>query len=782
MGRGIAIKVLFAFVCAICEILLSFPTFSCNPEPGPQHFEVPSPPINQPVPIKKGYFEVHNTLTGLPSNEILSILSDEGIVLAGSADKGLMIFKDNKWLCFSPESFPPFNSRTVSTIISHSPGKYLAGTPDGIIGIKAENDSFSFSTLTSSRPVAWKIQFLLKNNDSIWACTDNGICLFHEGQLFPANDPGNVNPIGACCGIIRNGLSLFGGNQGIVKIENNIVSPLFAEMHDSGWVQAFQNIASATLIGTSNALWKYDGKNMNYFIPDLWIKSMFLTPGLNDIPFKMDRSDEINSFESFLDSAKSHVEGQTVEVDPETKKLYEKIEAMVPWFKNPSNHTSYLWTKKSDEFFNICMKWGEMASPDLAKNSKELERLMSSSLLKGFWVGTNDSGVIFYANDGIKRNYTTDNSKLPGNSVTCISGDASGETWIGTKNSGILRYRDFTISSNKDSQLVWNGKSNKVKILGENLYICSEKAGLLVYSPKNIELVNHYKEPFIPGFHLNVSDVDIDSSGRLWVTGDRGVWMLDDKNKWRNFGSKDGLPSQKIDVIDIGANSKIYVSGGDESQISEQLAQFFGEYFFSYRIDSVKGLLSMGTVTGTSYLKELGLIGGYQREFDIVNASKALSLYEMTENKTEKITSLLGTPYYILMGTQAGGLHIFDGEGFKKLSDQMVGKPGQIKCLKQMPNGSILIVGENRIMFFDGKKYIPVTDSGMMRKYTGAAIDDLNSECFWVSFSESGSGGAAMCQDGKWQTIKVETPIRSIAVSDPFLFVADDFAVYRWTK
>ncbi|MBF0544709.1 MAG: hypothetical protein HQM08_09760 [Candidatus Riflebacteria bacterium] len=163
------------------------------------------PQIPDPAPpVKTGYFEVHNTLNGLPSNEILSILATEGRVLVGSADKGIMFFDGSSWIAYNPDTTPAFPARTVSSIIKIDDNKFWAGTPEGIIQITGIGGDYKFEKISKQENVSQKIKFLMKNGEDVWACTDQVVAKCENGVLQPVGVSEDLRPIGICSGIAWN--------------------------------------------------------------------------------------------------------------------------------------------------------------------------------------------------------------------------------------------------------------------------------------------------------------------------------------------------------------------------------------------------------------------------------------------------------------------------------------------------------------------------------------------------------------------------------------------------
>lgn len=750
--------------------------WSCNPEPGPQHFIKPVMPVPTPPPITTGYFEVHNTLNGLPCNQIrcLRIVSPN-LVLVGTDGGGLMVWENNSWTSFSPTSTPPFPARTVSAIVSNSADSWLAGTPEGLIRIQHES-GWTFETVPVEGPLSRNLLFLAKQGETLFAGSDNGAGVIRGASSSAFRNGEGMLTTGFSCGIFWKEALLFGGGQGVFQKQGDALFPFRPEGKDFGWTQAFSVLGANLLIGGSKGLFRVQQTGVTPVLPDVWVTALGAWSGLTDIPTDQpDRSCDLKAMESLFAS-----QGAMVGSSPISESLrnnMSQLEAMLPWFQNPANYSNPDWAARSAGFFELSNKiYAEL--PGQATSSTPAV----APLLKGLWIGMQEDGVILYSTDGQRRHFRRENSKLPSDRVTAIAVDDSGETWIGTADAGILRYRKQVFSRDNASTTLWTGEAQLLKIVGDRLFIGTKMNGLLVFDPRTLQQVGSYNSAAPMGFHRCVTGLTLDSKGRLWVTGDAGVWCIDEAGA-KGYGIKEGIPSTRLETIDSDADGRVFVAGGMTGGLSAQVAQFNGNRFISYTRDNVKGILGLSAASATQGLKGLGLLDTYMRNFDVKHSAVALALYEKPDMQLS-VSALLGLSSYLLIGTREGQLAIFDGEGFKPLSSKGTGLLGPIVGLARLPNGDHVIAGQQKIVLFDGENYTktPSHPSQNAALWQDLTTDDLNPDIFWAAYQIDAKGGVALYQNGCWQVFPHDKPVKKVAVADPYIFLAEPAGVIRRLK
>jgi len=194
--------------------------------------------------------------------------------------------------------------------------------------------------------------------------------------------------------------------------------------------------------------------------------------------------------------------------------------------------------------------------------------------------------------------------------------------------------------------------------------------------------------------------------------------------------------------------------------------------------DTILDILKAGDKERYQQVKLHYLDGGYMRSFDFGNASQSLQNFEKDESA--KVTALLNTEHYLLIGLENGLQKIFDGESFKLLSEKGTGKIGAVLNLFRLPSGRILINGSEGTSEFNGQHYrlIESAATGPGFKITDLCLDQMNPETYRIAFSDSEGGGYALYQDGFWEKYYTPRPVKSIAQSDFVIFMAMPDGVY----
>ncbi len=742
--------------------------FACNPEPGPQHFMKIDP---KPLPpsLTVGYFEVFNTLNGLPHNSIRSILAGVDFTLVGTDGGGLLVFQGGGWKSLTPTSKPVFPSLTVNALCRTAEGHILAGTPEGLVRVRYEDDTFLVEMMKIGQAPSTNILLLKPVGDKVLIGTDRGAG-YLEGTAVTwlKPEPGAIIT-GVSAGIEAAGTTWFGSSVGLMKAQGE---QLFLETSDQqqkhGWVQSLLALSKGYLIGGAKGLFMRDESEERCLMSDIWVSSLYLTAGMNELPGSIpDRRPDVEQLDRLAGLLAQHEKAGP----SEALKTYNE---QTSWFQNPANWNDPQWEKRCYEMYDKMMQIPELR-PELIK--------IRLPLLKGLWIGTQEDGVLLWSNDGKQRHFTSSNSRLTSNRITAIDGLENGETWIGTQDAGLVRYRSHMFDPTQATQAVYSGKTTVLKLLGERLMVGTEREGLRVYDPVSLECLAHYQPSSVPNFHRRVSGVALDPKGALWVSGDRGVWRFDG-SAWQGYDARHGLASDAVRLLEVDADGRVFAVCGSEGMLSEQLYQFDGSRFVGYGKQTVRSFLGMSGKDRSDGLGFLGLQNTYMRSFDLKTASVSLGLYD-AENSSDVIDALLATPYYLLFGVSGGKLAIFDGEGFKPVSARGPGMLGRIVFLGRQPGDDLTIVGERQAVTFDGENFKPLPSTSAMGttlKLLCAAYDDLSPSNIWVGYASGHSGGVALQQGAGWLPLSTPRPVERVAIFEPFVFMATAEGVSRRAK
>lgn len=746
------------WVLVLMPVLLArtgaFPGLACNPEPGPNHFP---PPDRVEIPV--GYFELHNTLTGLPANNIRSLLALDGLVFAGTEGEGLLVWRSGEWRQFTPTSHPPFPAPTVSCFLKVSDSLILAGTPQGVVHITDWSDpaKMTFRLVVPQGPLGPDILSLSTTpaGQDLLAGTFYGAGFLLEDRLEPYRIQENIPPTGFSSIRTQGQVFWFGSSDGLLELQGRTLRTRTWPPHEFGWVQALESDGNDLFIGGAKGLFVLNTDVCREILPGVWTTALALTPGVTGL--------FAGGIPTGLEVASGSVKAvedlpAAIRVVQEMNTRYQEI--MTAW------NQGTLLTNAYEAYIRDLGNLGAKAS---------------ASLLKGLWVGTQDSGVILYTTDGQRRHLTRANSKMPSDRVTAISTLESGETWIGTYDGGLLRYRRYVVKPANAPKPVFTGAPTTLRAVGDTLYVGTRADGLYVFNTKTLAQLNHIHPGTHGAFHARVSSLAADRDGTVWVTGNAGLWRLG-SDGMKRFTTADGLPALETELVTTDQDGRVYVAvKAPGKPVSEHLAGYNGEGFTSYSVKTLQAILAMAPADRTAALRAMGLLDSYQQAFDTGNASAALRAYD-PGTAVERVTAMQGTPYLLLIGTDVGQ-YAFDGSGFKPMT--VIGPAAQTQVIAygKRGNGTIVTMDPNKITSFDGKDFFPVFDcaSPMVCRYTGLDLDDMNTDLFWACFTTPDGGAFGLYQHPKWDAVGYEKPILAIARSFPYVFALCEDGVWRFT-
>ena len=160
----------------------------------------------------------------------------------------------------------------------------------------------------------------------------------------------------------------------------------------------------------------------------------------------------------------------------------------------------------------------------------------------GLWFGTNDGLYQFEAN-GSERHFSSSMTALPEGNVYEIFFDSEGKGWVCTEtgvcvydpNKKMLRNDLFPTSFPKNTRFrtVYEDSRKRLYFVPENGYVFS--CGIDFSNPKLLDY------PMLKG--TDAKGVVEDRFGDIWISTDRGVFMVDSNDNIVRFGLAAGLPS-----------------------------------------------------------------------------------------------------------------------------------------------------------------------------------------------------------------------------------------------
>jgi hypothetical protein len=593
--------------------------------------------------------------------------------------------------------------------------------------------------------------------------------------------PKHLDPSGFSAVITSDLGSFVGCNGGLYEISGNGIAPFSAETEQIGWVNSLAKAGNRLFVASSNGVTQLmeEGKPETV-LPGIWSTCL---------AFSADPKDALSGkdYKNFgITGARTGLgnPGEKIQEEDPFEALRQQHASLQRDYEEYTRRFAsrqFADPQAVSEMYNRFFAF-ENALQAAIKLNAAVERVRSP-LLRGLWIGTQDAGLVLFATNGKSYHLTAENSRLPADHVTAIACAENGETWIGTAAGGLMRYYSRPIGSKDKLNQLLTCRPTKIKVLADMLAIGTEENGLHLYDIKTLKSLGHFTDSNVRDFHKKVTDFVLDREGSLWVTGDKGVIVWNGKswNQIKMFENKSRKqesqqPKTATDIA-VDSQNRIFVAFADVDKVYNQVCFFDGRQLVRTDPAAIQQIL---VATGTAQIEAIkahSLSGVYMRNYNFASGPAALNSFENGDDS--KVTALLNTEHYLLIGLESGIQKIFDGESYKQLSKQGTGHIGAIVNLFRLPGGMTVIQGSEGISEFDGQHYrlIPSPATGPGFKITDMCPDQMNPETYRISFSSSTGGGYARYQETFWEKFHTSFPVISMAQADRIVFLAFDNGV-----
>ena len=303
----------------------------------------------------------------------------------------------------------------------------------------------------------------------------------------------------------------------------------------------------------------------------------------------------------------------------------------------------------------------------------------------GVWIntGVEDIGLLHRLEDGSWESFTTDNSTLPSNVVTCMDVDRSNNLWVVSGGFPVKYSSDgkwktyhvgFITPNTEGARPDYATSSNCGKYI--NAIISDGDNGTWVGSTFGLQ---HLSGGILQNYTTENSDIPsnyitalaLDDSGvsgpSLWVGTLNGLaFYTPNTNSWQNFTTENsGLPSNSITALELDQNGDLWIGTKDmgiairhQDDTWDQIGCDNNDtnitipdcHVTSLELDGVGGMWVGTFYGGLTHIDQNGTITTYRTAGNGTHLSPVLAL------ASDKFGGLwIGTPYNGLIYRSQGG-------------------------------------------------------------------------------------------------------------------------------
>ncbi|MEI6409877.1 MAG: OmpA family protein [Bacteroidota bacterium] len=159
---------------------------------------------------------------------------------------------------------------------------------------------------------------------------------------------------------------------------------------------------------------------------------------------------------------------------------------------------------------NIDKRWASDVMLSVARNATDVTSAWYDAKNDWLWIGTKFSGLLqFKTNPALTlvEQYTTSNSKLKSNEITCIFQDASGKYWIGNKEGLMIGVPKKWKTELDDFGI------QRIRAVGAGFFVLGDSELWEVQGEK-FKRIDHINDKAFEG---EAVDFDFDPAGNLWI-------------------------------------------------------------------------------------------------------------------------------------------------------------------------------------------------------------------------------------------------------------------------
>lgn len=352
------------------------------------------------------------------------------------------------------------------------------------------------------------------------------------------------------------------------------------------------------------------------------------------------------------------------------------------FFSSLTDHSGAIWMGSTTGDLIQILPNGQIKAIALpAAYQKDFIGGIAEDNLHYLWLAT-DHGLLKYG----RENFTayTEQQGLPANAVQAVAVDNENNIWAGTLNGGAVQFvsEAFTRYTEEDGLRSQNITA-VCKDYRSNTLFVGTADGLYTLRQKKFSQLNHLPELH----HANIAALSIDSSNRLWVAAQSGIFIMElEGNTYRVSKTIKSLNGQAI----ISPQRILHDSRGNT-------------WVATYG----SGLLYLSASGNRLYNTTQQFI-----------SDKILTVFEDSRSR-------------IWVGTQDAGLLQFDGQ---KFTQTQINDKAVWAIVEGLPGDLYLGTGESGLCILSGRQATYVnTQSGLSTDYLPSQVWDARTASLWLA-------------------------------------------------
>ena len=352
--------------------------------------------------------------------------------------------------------------------------------------------------------------------------------------------------------------------------------------------------------------------------------------------------------------------------------------------------------------------------------NQKINTIIQNKSGAGYWIGTNNHGLIFYDPEG-KNTYLTTENGLSSNRIKCIYQN-NHELWIGTRTKGVNlllldtlnQITNITVYTNQNN-LPDNHILSIASDKENNIWVGTNGGGIARYTGEKFSI----NKDHLPSQLINV--IYKDSLGNSWYGTEKGLVKIkythDSKNIIENYNVKLGLDSVSVSTVLKDLHSNMWIGYKEDGLFvinsqEDSIVNLYERDDFDSRMINDLTLDKNGDIWIATRLN-----GVYHYNIKMDTFRRYSTNEGFLHNNISDL--YCDSKGKIWIASSSPGLSYFEDEVFHFLNDYDNIKGVKFNCITEDSLGNIWLGSDGKGLYmYNGENFINyTTESGLLSNY-----------------------------------------------------------------